>query len=462
MFSLFDTLSGSLRPLPKTARPVKLFVCGPTVYDDMHLGHARTYLVFDVLVRVLRAGGYKVNYIQNITDIDDKIIRRAREFKTTPRLLAASYLRRYLSDSRALGIASVDKYVKAGSVIRVIIDQVSRLLRRGFAYVTPRGVYFRVKKFKTYGRLSHQNISVLRAGYRIEPDPGKEDILDFALWKKTTDSFEPSWSSPWGKGRPGWHIEDTAISEKYFGLQYDLHGGAVDLKFPHHEAEIAQAESLSGRRPFVKIWLHTGFLTISGQKMSKSLHNFITVDDFLKKYHPDVLRWLVLNRHYRSPLNYTSVSASQSVNSLLSVKTFFAYLDSNRLTGSVRSSVSAAAAHFSKFFDESLNSDFATPEAIAAIFSLMREINTLSSLNKSETRLIKKTLSSRFSVLGLSLHSSPIPDKIKELISRREVLRTVRDFRRADAVREEISALGFRLDDTPSGPVVVKNDLEKI
>lgn len=461
MFSLFDTLSGSLHPLLKTGRPVKLFVCGPTVYDDMHIGHARTYLVFDALIRALRAGGYKVNYIQNITDIEDKIIRRAREFKTTPRRLAADFLRRYLADSRSLSIVSVNKYVKASSVIPEIIDQISRLFHRGFAYTTPRGVYFRVKKFKSYGRLSREDMSALRSGYRIEPDPDKEDVLDFALWKKKTKADEPSWLSPWGAGRPGWHIEDTAIAEKYFGLQYDLHGGGVDLKFPHHEAEIAQAESLSGHSPFVKIWLHVGFLTVSGQKMSKSLGNFVTVADFLKKYHPDVLRWLALNRHYRSPLNYTSVSASQAANSLLSLKSFFAYLDSCRLTGAKRPAVSAALQRFSRVFTESLDSDFNTPEAIAATFSLIRDVNAVGALNKSESVLVKKELFSRLAILGLTFRSSSVPDKIKELISQREVLRTVRDFRRADAIREQIASLGFRLDDTPTGPVVIQNDLEK-
>ena len=460
MFSLFDTFSGSLRPLPKTGKPVKLFVCGPTVYDDMHIGHARTYLAFDILVRLLRARGYKINYIQNVTDIDDKIIRRARELKTTPRRLATDFLHRYLADSRSLGIVSVNKYVKATSVIPVIINQIYRLVHRGFAYATPRGVYFRVKKFKPYGRLSHQDITTLRSGYRAEPDPGKEDVLDFALWKKVTVPAEPSWPSPWGKGRPGWHIEDTAIAEKYFGLQYDLHGGAVDLKFPHHEAEIAQAESLSGRQPFVKIWLHTGFLTVSGQKMSKSLHNFVTVADFLKKYHPDVLRWLALNRHYHSPLNYTSVSASQSVNSLLSLKSFFAYLDSCRFVSPKRPAVTSALERFTRVWNESLDSDFNTPEAIAAVFSLVREINTLGVLYRSEAALIKKTLTSRLKEVGLSIHPSPVPDKVKELISKREVLRAVRDFRRADDLRDAIAALGFRLDDTPSGPVVVRNDLE--
>ncbi|HMB17653.1 MAG TPA: cysteine--tRNA ligase, partial [Candidatus Paceibacterota bacterium] len=291
-----------------------MFVCGPTVYDYSHIGHARTYLVFDLFVRYLKSQDFKIKYVQNITNIDDKIIERGKKQNKNPLKIADKFEKKYYQDMENLGIDTVDHYVKATDVIPEIISQVKKLIEKDFAYQTKTGIYFKVRKFKDYGKLSNQDIDALKSGSRVKTAEDKEDPLDFALWKlnqpkskikpdKKQPIFinnEPAWKSPWGWGRPGWHIEDTAISEKFFGPQYEIHGGAEDLKFPHHESEIAQQEAASGKKPFVKIWMHTGFLTVESKKMGKSLHNFITIRDFLKNHAPETLRFMVMSHHYRS------------------------------------------------------------------------------------------------------------------------------------------------------------------
>ncbi|MFA5173314.1 MAG: cysteine--tRNA ligase [Candidatus Paceibacterota bacterium] len=459
---IFDTLSGKKKALtlPKSG-PLKLFVCGPTVYDDVHLGHARAYLAFDLLVRYLRSLKIKVFYLQNITDVDDKIIERAKEKKTSAAKISAKFSEVYFKTCKMLGISSVDKYVKASASIKEIKSQISRLMEKGYAYETGSGVYFNVKKFKDYGKLSRQNLEELRSGYRVEPDPEKHDVFDFALWKKKKFSYEPSWPSPWGAGRPGWHIEDTAIAEKYFGLNYHLHGGGMDLKFPHHEAEIAQAEALSGKKPFVIFWLHIGFLLVNGEKMSKSLHNFITVPDFLKRWHPDVLRWLVFSRHYSSPFDYKEETVSQSVNSLFSLKLLFASLKTKSREGEISSKFKKAAAAFDKKVKTAMEDDFNTPEVISEIFQFANFLKSLDNLNKKEALFAFSLFSGLLSVFGFSFFlENPLPKKIKEMAEEREVFRTVRNFSEADALRGKLEKLGYKIDDTPSGSVIVFNNLE--
>ena len=283
MLKIFDTLSQKNKPLKKTKTFLRLFVCGPTVYDYAHIGHARTYVAFDMVVKYLRNRGYKVNYLQNITDIDDKLIERSREENVEMTGLARKFERAYFEDMAALNITSVDNYERASDYITQIIEQIKLLIERGFAYETTTGVYFRVSKFKEYGKLSGQNLKNLRRAVGIEEDTTKLDAVDFALWKKKKENNEPAWQSPWGDGRPGWHIEDTAITSTVFGgPQYEIHGGARDLIFPHHEAEIAQMESAYGIYPMVDHWMHTGFLRIGGEKMAKSLKNFITIPASLR------------------------------------------------------------------------------------------------------------------------------------------------------------------------------------
>ena len=294
---------------------INLFVCGPTVYDDSHIGHARTYIAFDVVARYLKYKGYSVFYLQNITDVDDKIIQRAAETGASPRSLAKRFEQRYLEDMHALGVTNVNYYARATEHIPEIIGQIERLSELGFAYETETGIYFDESRFEDFGKLSHQNVEDLKK-HRIEPDPTKRNPGDFSLWKKRQDGEEVTWDSPWGKGRPGWHIEDTAITETYFGAQYDIHGGAMDLIFPHHEAEIAQMEATSGKKPLVRYWMHTGFLNVKGEKMSKSLGNFTTIRDMLQKYEADAFRFFVLLAHYRSPIDFSEEALEQAQKSL--------------------------------------------------------------------------------------------------------------------------------------------------
>jgi cysteinyl-tRNA synthetase len=294
---------------------INLFVCGPTVYDDSHIGHARTYIAFDVVARYLKYKGFSVFYLQNITDVDDKIIQRAAEIGASPRSLARRFEQRYLEDMHALGVTNVNYYARATEHVPEIINQIERLSELGFAYETESGIYFDESRFEDFGKLSHQNADD-RKLHRIEPDPTKRNPGDFSLWKKRQDGEDVTWASPWGPGRPGWHIEDTAITETYLGAQYDIHGGAMDLIFPHHEAEIAQMEATSGKKPLVRYWMHTGFLNVRGEKMSKSLGNFTTIRDMLQKYEADAFRLFVLLAHYRSPIDFSEEALEQAGKSL--------------------------------------------------------------------------------------------------------------------------------------------------
>ncbi len=329
MLKVYNTLSRKkeiLKPrAPRQTRgkqKIKLFVCGPTVYDAAHIGHARTYIAFDVIVKYLRQNGYNVFYLQNITDIDDKIINRAKEKNIAPEKLARRFEKEYLDDIKSLKINGVTKYARATDHIKEIIGQVTRLIKKGCAYKIEDGIYYDISKFKGYGKLSKRTILQAEDGVsRIDESKDKKNKGDFCLWKLSKPG-EPSWPSPWGKGRPGWHIEDTAITEKYFGPQYDIHGGGRDLIFPHHEAEIAQMEAISGKSPLVKYWLHSGFLTVNGQKMAKSLGNFITIRDFLKENSARFLRFLVVKAHYRSPIDYNEKLILQTKRGLEKIDEF--------------------------------------------------------------------------------------------------------------------------------------------
>ncbi|OHA11622.1 MAG: cysteine--tRNA ligase, partial [Candidatus Sungbacteria bacterium RIFCSPLOWO2_02_FULL_47_9] len=292
MIRIYNTLTNKKEDFePANDKRVNFFVCGPTVYDSSHIGHARTYISFDVIVKYLRYAGYEVFYLQNITDVDDKIIARAHETEEDPLFLSRHFAKEYFEDMQELKITSPSKYASASEFIPQIIKQIETLVKKGVAYSTPSGVYYDITKFPEYGKLSHQNQSTLLKAVRIEEDPNKQNDFDFVLWKAKKPG-EPFWQSPWGEGRPGWHIEDTAISEYFFGPQYDVHGGGIDLKFPHHESEIAQQEAASDKVPFVKYWLHTGHLQVEKQKMSKSLKNFITIRDILKKHSSEAFRLL--------------------------------------------------------------------------------------------------------------------------------------------------------------------------
>lgn len=470
---IFDTLSNKKQALEKPKKGfLKLFVCGPTVYDLPHVGHARTYIVFDAFVRFLRSQKIKVFYLQNITDVDDKIINRAKETNKNPLELAKFFEAEYKKTMKKLGVNAVNNYARATDHISQIQNQITTLLKKGFAYETSNGVYFEVKKFKGYGKLSKQSLDQLRPGWRIEPDPQKKDPLDFALWKKATVSKnnsdkkfqiingEPMWLSSWGWGRPGWHIEDTAIAEKFFGPQYDIHGGGVDLKFPHHESEIAQMESVSNKKPFVKIWMHIGFLLIENKKMSKSLNNFISISDFLKEYSPTVLRMLILSSHYRSPVNYTDELALQAKSSLQNIEEFLGKLNLIILAKNKKGAsfeINKLIKVLDRNFTEALENDFNTPKALSIIFDIISSWqNQIWQFNKDQAKEIIKLVKAKLDILGIELISAKISQKVKDLVKKRELLRNNKQFMQSDLLRKKIERLGYSVEDTPLGSLILR------
>lgn len=416
---LYSTLSRTLEPLV-TLNPdrVSLFVCGPTVYDYSHLGHARTYVVFDVLVKYIRWTGKEVFYLQNITDVDDKIINRANEEGVSQSFLARKFETEYLRDMRSLGIDAVSYYARATTHIPEIINQVERLVALEVAYVTDSGVYFSVDTFERNGELSGQEGT--KRVSRVT-DTLKHNPLDFALWK-IGEFGEYTWNSPWGRGRPGWHIEDTAISEKYFGQQYDIHGGGLDLIFPHHEAEIAQMESLEGKHPMVRYWLHTGFLTVKGEKMSKSLGNFIPIRDALRTWNKDVLRYFILLSHYRSPLQATEEGIANAARALDHIR-------------SVGLKDAGENHEGRKAFTDAMESDLNTPMALAAIHALAAsgDLGALKEFGE---------------VLGINfLRETSAPISVLQDI--RAELRARKQFEVADMIRERMVTAGITVTDSP-------------
>ncbi len=476
---LFDSLSAKKKNVPKSARrPLRLFVCGPTVYDMPHLGHARTYLVFDALVKFLRADGYRVHYLQNITDIDDKIILRAARAHLPPQKIAARYLKAYLDAMQALGIDAVDEYARATDYIPHIVRQVTTLIKRGAAYrIEGEGYYFDITTFPSYGKLSRRTVAQAEdAESRIDAGVHKRNKGDFCLWKFASPAHlallqkkrggerrpvvvgaTPYWRTSLGWGRPGWHIEDTAITEAHFGPQYELHGGGVDLKFPHHEAEIAQQETASGRTPFVQIWLHTGVLTIRGKKMSKSLKNFVTIQEFLQRFHPQALRLFVLSSHYRSPIDYSPAHITAHEKNLLSLMEIRAKLDRQAASShSPPAKITTLLQNLRKEFLNALRDDFATPLALAALWKLTGEVNKkLWLLSPAEARAARNTITSLCSMLGIAIPQFTIPPKIRSKANKREKYRTNKQFILADKLRKEIEQLGYEIEDTPRGQILL-------
>jgi len=469
---IYSTLSGNKEPFqPIHKNRVNLFVCGPTVYDDSHIGHARTYIAFDVVARYLKYRGFSVFYLQNLTDVDDKIIQRASELGAEPASLARKFEKRYLEDMRNLGVTNVNFYARATEHIPGIISQIERLMEKGFAYETQTGVYFDESRFEDFGKLSHQTAEDLER-HRIEPDPTKRNPGDFSLWKKREDKEEVTWDSPWGRGRPGWHIEDTAITEIYFGPQYDIHGGAMDLIFPHHEAEIAQMEAVSGRKPLVRCWMHTGFLNVKGEKMSKSLGNFVTIRDMLQRYDADSFRFFVLSAHYRSPIDFSEGALEQSRRSLERIRQLVKIIEeqlecsetpetaSEALQSEVDIRLAEAKAKFLEFMDN----DFNTPYALSAIFELVRDVNRRmneKTISRKALGDVKNLLGEWEWILGISF-SSKGPEPVKKpedltgslielLIEIRQKLRDKKDWQLADDIRNRMKELDIVLEDAKAG-----------
>ncbi len=465
MIRIFNTLTSRKEELaiPKD-RKLQLFVCGPTVYDFSHIGHARTYISFDAIVKYLRSRDIPIFYLQNITDIDDRIIDRAREEKTNTESLSKKFEKLYYRDMKSLGVTAVDKYARATDHIPQIVKQVKTLVEKGHAYkIEGDGYYFDLSTFPEYGKLSGRTaLQAEDSVSRIDEGVNKRNKGDFALWKfvdkKAAEKGEPSWETELGAGRPGWHIEDTAITEHHFGTQYDLHGGAVDLKFPHHEAEIAQQEAASGEKPFVKIWMHTGFLLVNGKKMSKSLKNFVAIGDFLNKHSADELRMLVLSHHYRSPIDYTETSASQAKASWETLQHFIYKLGLIKKSGEQSLNASDALKNSENEFESAMADDFNTPEALAALFRLINRMESgLWDLTAKDARKLRSFIMKKLQVLGFQPAKSPsIPLKIRLFSAARELFRRNKQFARSDALRKKIEALGFIIEDTPEGPLVIK------
>ncbi|MFA5927891.1 MAG: cysteine--tRNA ligase [Candidatus Margulisiibacteriota bacterium] len=456
---LYNTLSKTKEDfLPPDPNNVKMYVCGVTVYDECHLGHARAYITFDVVKRYLEYKGYKLKTIQNFTDIDDKIINRAREsikgqpnadLKTACREIAEKYTEDFFKVSDILGLKRSDEYPKATEHIQEIIDLVKVLISKGHAYEKDGDVYFRISSFKGYGKLSGRNLEDLKAGARVEVNAQKENPLDFVLWKSSKPE-EPSWESPWGPGRPGWHIECSAMSSKYLGETFDIHGGGKDLIFPHHENEIAQSECASGK-PFVKYWLHNGFLNINKEKMSKSLGNFLTLHQVIKKHKPEALRLFFLQTHYRSPIDFSEVQIIDAEKALERFHNIF------RNDPEAVSEVTPVPEmdKYTEQFQKAMDDDLNTPQALAVLFELAKAIN--SNTDNSDKKAQIKTLLGLGKVLGLfqtplAVNSAEDMDsEINRLLAERENARKEKNWKRSDEIRDLLKAQGIVLEDTAGG-----------
>lgn len=477
MLRVYNTLSRKVEELrPREEGRVTMYVCGLTPYDFTHVGHARTYVAYDALLRYLRFKGYRVFYVQNFTDIDDKIIARAREGRKSPFEVAEFYSEAYLEDMDKLGVLRADVYPKVTEHIPQIIDAVRALVEKGNAYILDGDVYFDVTSFPGYGKLSGKNLEELVVGARVEPKPGKRHPLDFALWKGTREG-EPSWSSPWGQGRPGWHIECSVMSVSYLGMGFDIHGGAIELSFPHHENEIAQSEAWTGKSPFVKHWVHTGLVTIGGEKMSKSLGNIVTVREVLDKYEPDVLRLFFLRAHYRQPIDFTWEGLEEARRALRRLR--IALRASCKEAGGppregkmLLEGLARAVRETRSKFTEAMDEDLGTPEALGALFSLVHQMNSVVNHPEFVRTLGAKgllaeaasELSELMTVLGLSPWGAPEAEGAKagrlsklteELLSLiievRHKLRERREFDLSDEIRSRLRELGVILEDRREG-----------
>lgn len=439
---------------------VKFYCCGPTVYNFIHIGNARPICVCDVIRRFLRYKGFDVIYAQNFTDIDDKIIRKANEEKVSFLEISKKYIDEYIKDAKGLNIKKATYHPLATENIDGIISIISKLLEKGYAYKSSNGdVYFDVAKFRNYGKLSRQSIEDLEAGARIDVNEKKKNPLDFALWKNSKEN-EPYWESPFGKGRPGWHIECSAMVYRYLGETIDIHFGGQDLIFPHHENEIAQSESFTGKT-LSNYWMHNGYINVNNQKMSKSLNNFFTVRDVANKFGYEVIRYFMISSHYRSPLNYSEDILEQCKNSLERLYSCRNNLDFvyNNLTLEYSKDDDILEKKLLKHkidFMNSMEDDFNTADALSSLFNLTKEINTLvysKNVSKKLILLAKTIFDELCEILGILYNRKKvtIEEKVKELIEKRELARKLKKFEEADAIRGELASLGIKLQDTRDG-----------
>jgi cysteinyl-tRNA synthetase len=444
--------------IPLEEGKVKMYVCGPTVYNYIHIGNARPAIVFDTVRRYLEFRGYDVNFVSNFTDVDDKLIRAANELQSDVPTIANRFIEAYFEDVSALGCKKADVHPRVMENMDIIIDFVSQLVERGYAYESEGDVYFRTRRFEGYGKLSHQSIDDLQVGARIEVGEKKEDDLDFALWKAAKEG-EIFWDSPWGPGRPGWHIECSAMAKKYLGETIDIHAGGQDLTFPHHENEIAQSEALSGKT-FARYWMHNGYINIDNEKMSKSLGNFVLVHDIIKQINPQVLRFFMLSVHYRNPINYSQELLESTTAALDRLKTSYQNLKhrldaSANLTQNNQEWLEKISAHREEFI-EAMDDDFNTARAISVLFELSKLANYYLMEKNTAVEVINAFTSQfeeLFAVLGLSLEQQEelLDEEIDALIEQRIQARKDRNFQLADQIRDQLKEMNIILEDTPQG-----------
>jgi len=453
MLKIYNTLSRKKETFtPKVAGKVGLYVCGMTVYDYCHIGHARVMVVFDTVARYFRYLNYDLTYVRNVTDIDDKIIQRANENGEEFTALTERFIDAMHEDERALSVLPVDIEPKATTHIAEIIAIIEKLISNGFAYVGKNGdVFYAVNKFANYGQLSGKKLDELQAGERVDVDEAKANPLDFVLWKMAKEN-EPFWESPWGNGRPGWHIECSAMSTCCLGNHFDIHGGGMDLQFPHHENEIAQSEGATGEK-FVNLWMHNGFVRVNEEKMSKSLGNFFTVREVLKRYRPEIIRFFILSSHYRSPLNYSDEQLNEALAALTRLYT--------ALRG-VEIVASEIDADYKTRFEAAMDDDFNTPVALSVLFDCARELNKVKDSDVMQAAVLAKTLTSLASILGL-LQDDPESflkggevssdglsnEEVEQQIQARLDAKTAKNWSEADKIRESLKQQGVILEDMP-------------
>lgn len=436
---------------------VGIYVCGPTVYDYIHIGNARPMIVFDTLRRYLEYKGYEVNYVSNFTDVDDKIIKRANAEGVDASVISERYIAEVKKDMAALNVREATTHPKATEEIPDMIEMVKTLIEKDYAYEVNGTVYFRTRKFKDYGKLSKKNIDDLRSGNRdllVSGIDEKEDPLDFVLWKPKKEG-EPSWPSPWGDGRPGWHLECSVMSKKYIGDVIDIHAGGEDLIFPHHENEIAQSEAANGTE-FARYWMHNGFLKINNEKMSKSLGNFFTVREIAEKYPLQVIRFFMLSAHYRSPLNFSAELVEASKNGLERILTAVDRLKSiNGTDGDVDKSVADEMDAFVKKYEDAMDDDLNTADAISVIFELVKyaNVNVTEESSKATVELVLNTIEKLCDILGIITEKKEeiLDSDIEALIEERQAARKAKNFARADEIRDQLSSMGIILEDTREG-----------
>jgi cysteinyl-tRNA synthetase len=457
MISIYNTLNRTKEVFaPIKKNHVGMYLCGPTVYDKAHLGHGRSAVVFDIIRRYFMYKGYKVNFISNYTDIDDKMINRAFEKKIRVSELAETVIPNYIKDYTNLDVLPATKHPRATNYISQIIELINKLEEKGATYELEDGIYFDIKAFPDYGKLSNQNIEDLQMGARVEVNKKKKNPQDFALWKKEKPG-EPSWDSPWGKGRPGWHIECSAMSMDILGETFDIHAGGADLIFPHHDCEIAQSEYATGK-PFAHYWMHNGFININEEKMSKSLGNFITLKDLFKEYSGNVIRFLYLQTHYRSPINFSSDLLKQSVNTLQRIHDFVHTIKHIQQSGTLHPLVEKEIGKLKKAFEYHMDDDFDTPESLAALFEFIKAIyilNEKSPLTTNDAKEILHILHSIDEVFAIifTKEKESLSEELTQLIKEREKAREKKNWEKSDEIRDILKKKGIIVEDTPEGTI---------